>query len=71
MFSDGCLAEAQEEILRICEAAHVPVFWATQVLETLAKEGIPSRAEITDAGSCRVRHAQKGDPRSLRHAGSR
>jgi pyruvate kinase len=43
------LAEVQEEILWICEAAHVPVIWATQVLETLAKEGLPSRAEITDA----------------------
>ena len=43
------LAEVQEEILWICEAAHIPVIWATQVLETLAKEGIPSRAEITDA----------------------
>jgi pyruvate kinase len=43
------LAEAQEEILWICEAAHVPVIWATQVLESLAKSGLPSRAEITDA----------------------
>ncbi len=43
------LAEVQEEILWICEAAHVPVIWATQVLESLAKDGIPSRAEITDA----------------------
>lgn len=43
------MAEAQEEILWICEAAHVPVIWATQVLETLAKKGMPSRAEITDA----------------------
>jgi len=43
------LAEVQEEILWICEAAHVPVIWATQVLENLAKEGFPSRAEITDA----------------------
>jgi len=43
------LAEVQEEILWICEAAHVPVIWATQVLETLAKSGMPSRAEITDA----------------------
>jgi pyruvate kinase len=43
------LAEVQEEILWICEAAHVPVIWATQVLETLAREGMPSRAEITDA----------------------
>jgi len=39
----------QEEILWICEAAHVPVIWATQVLENLVKHGIPSRAEITDA----------------------
>jgi len=43
------MAEIQEEILWICEAAHVPVIWATQVLETLAKTGRPSRAEITDA----------------------
>lgn len=43
------LAEIQEEILWLCEAAHVPVIWATQVLENLAKTGIPSRAEITDA----------------------
>jgi pyruvate kinase len=43
------LAEVQEEILWLCEAAHVPVVWATQVLENLAKEGRPSRAEITDA----------------------
>ncbi len=43
------LAEVQEEILWICEAAHVPVIWATQVLESLAKDGMPSRAEITDA----------------------
>lgn len=43
------LAEMQEEILWLCEAAHVPVVWATQVLETLSQKGIPSRAEITDA----------------------
>jgi pyruvate kinase len=43
------MAEVQEEILWICEAAHMPVIWATQVLESLAKDGIPSRAEITDA----------------------
>ncbi|MFP5410421.1 MAG: pyruvate kinase [Gammaproteobacteria bacterium] len=43
------LAEVQEEILWLCEAAHVPVIWATQVLETLAREGRPSRAEISDA----------------------
>jgi pyruvate kinase len=43
------LAEVQEEILWICEAAHVPVVWATQVLEGLTKIGLPSRAEVTDA----------------------
>lgn len=43
------LAEVQEEILWMCEAAHLPVIWATQVLEGLAKTGLPSRAEITDA----------------------
>jgi pyruvate kinase len=42
--------EIQEEILWICEAAHVPVIWATQVLETLNKTGIATRSEITDAG---------------------
>jgi pyruvate kinase len=40
----------QEEILQLCDAAHLPDVWATQVLENLAKKGIPTRAEITDAG---------------------
>lgn len=43
------LAELQEEILWLCEAAHVPAIWATQVLDQLARSGLPSRAEITDA----------------------
>jgi len=43
------LSEIQEEILWICEAAHVPVIWATQVLETLNKTGYATRSEITDA----------------------
>ena len=43
------MAEVQEEILWICEAAHTPVIWGTQVLESLAKTGVPSRAEVTDA----------------------
>jgi pyruvate kinase len=42
-------ASIQEEILRICEAAHIPDIWATQVLESMTKKGIPTRAEITDA----------------------
>ncbi len=43
------LSEIQEEILWLCEAAHVPVIWATQVLESLVKRGMPSRGEFTDA----------------------
>ncbi len=43
------LAELQEEILWLCEAAHVPVIWATEVLDQLARTGRPSRAEVTDA----------------------
>ncbi len=45
------LSEVQEEILWVCEAAHVPLIWATQVLEGLAKRGEPSRAEVTDAAA--------------------
>ncbi|MEJ2005984.1 MAG: pyruvate kinase, partial [Cyclobacteriaceae bacterium] len=43
------IGRIQQEILGICNAAHVPVIWATQVLESLAKKGLPSRSEITDA----------------------
>src|SRR5215510_4800431 len=43
------LPQIQEEVLWLSEAAHVPVVWATQVLENLVKEGIPTRAEMTDA----------------------
>lgn len=43
------LAEVQEELLWLTEAAHLPVVWATEVLAHLAKTGRPSRAEITDA----------------------
>lgn len=45
------LAEVQEQILWICEAAHVPVIWATQVLESVAKDGLATRAEVSDAAS--------------------
>lgn len=45
------LAEVQEEILWLCEAAHVPVIWATQVLDSLAGSGVPTRAEVTDAAA--------------------
>ena len=43
------MTEVQEEILWVAEAARVPVIWATQVLEQLIKEHLPSRAEMTDA----------------------
>lgn len=43
------LSELQEEILWLCEAAHTPVIWATQVMETFARSGVPTRAEVTDA----------------------
>ena len=43
------LAEVQEEMLWLCEAAHLPVIWATQVLDQLTRTGQASRAEITDA----------------------
>ena len=41
-------ASIQEEIIRFSEAAYVPVVWATQVLDNLAKKGVPTRSEITD-----------------------
>lgn len=43
------IGEVQEHILWLCEAAHVPVIWATQVLAGMVEEGAPSRAEVTDA----------------------
>jgi pyruvate kinase len=43
------LAELQEEILWLCDAGHVPVVWATQVLDQMARSGRPSRAEVSDA----------------------
>jgi pyruvate kinase len=58
------MSEIQEEILWICEAAHVPVIWATQVLETLNKTGLATRSEITDAfysGSAECVMINKGE----------
>lgn len=43
------LAEMQEEILWLCEAARVPAIWATEVLDGLVSKGVPSRGEMTDA----------------------
>ena len=43
------LSEVQEEILWLCEAARVPVIWATEVLASLVKSGLPARGDVTDA----------------------
>jgi pyruvate kinase len=43
------LSEMQEEILWLGQAAHVPVVWATQVLDQLIHEGVSTRPETTDA----------------------
>ena len=37
------MAEIQEELLWLCEAAHVPVIWATQVLDSFVKKGVRHR----------------------------
>jgi pyruvate kinase len=50
------ISEVQEELLWISEAAHVPVIWATQVLENLNKSGMATRSEVTDAA-----HASRAD----------
>ena len=47
------LSEMQEEILWLCDAAHVPVIWATQVLDNYVGEGVMTRAETTSFRSCR------------------
>lgn len=43
------LAHVQEKILEMCKAAHIPVIWATGVLDHMNKKGLPLRAELTDA----------------------
>ena len=42
------IGHIQKEMLALCNACHIPIIWATQVLENLAKKGLPSRSEITD-----------------------
>ncbi|MEQ1561049.1 MAG: pyruvate kinase [Methyloglobulus sp.] len=49
MVLDGArLPGIQEEILGLCEAAHVPVISATQVSEAIAKKGMRSIPEFSD-----------------------
>ena len=43
------IAEVQEEIMWLCEAAHTPAIWATQILENMVRTGLATRAEISDA----------------------
>ncbi len=42
------LSVIQEEILPMCRAAHLPVILATQILDTFAKKGMPTRPELSD-----------------------
>jgi pyruvate kinase len=44
-------AEIAEEILRLCEAARVPVVWTISGLDDLVKDGPPSRAEAVAAAT--------------------
>jgi len=43
------MGEVPGQILALAQAARVPTILGTQVLESLAKSGLPARAEITDA----------------------
>ncbi|WP_448852590.1 pyruvate kinase [Corynebacterium sp. 335C] len=45
----GRMGEVPGQILALAQAARLPVVLGTQVLESMAKSGLPSRAEITDA----------------------
>ncbi|MEJ6012972.1 pyruvate kinase [Corynebacterium sp. H127] len=43
------MTEVPGQLMVIAEAAHIPVIVGTQILENMAKNGLPSRAEMTDA----------------------
>lgn len=61
------LAEVQEEILWLCDAAHVPVIWATQILDQMARTGRPSRAEVSDAEGAAPAPLRSGSPELRPH----
>jgi pyruvate kinase len=42
------IASLQRETARMAHAAHIPVILATQVMEQMVQEGMPSRAEMGD-----------------------
>jgi pyruvate kinase len=43
------LAALEAKLLTMCRAAQVPALVATQILETMTKRAVPTRAEIVDA----------------------
>jgi pyruvate kinase len=43
------LADLEETLMGMCRAAQIPFCIATQVLETMTRKALPSRAEIIDA----------------------
>jgi pyruvate kinase len=43
------LATTQEHILALCQAAHIPVIYATDILKNKMKKNENSRAEVIDA----------------------
>lgn len=59
----GSLAGAMDDVVTLAAAAHLPVVFATQVLETLSKTGTPSRSEVSDvavASRCECVMLNKG-----------
>ncbi len=47
----------QREIIRLCRATHTPVIVATQMLESMIKNPVPTRAEVNDIASAVMDHA--------------
>jgi pyruvate kinase len=45
------LADLEATLLAMCRAAQLPFFVATEILETMTRRGVPSRAEIIDAAT--------------------